>query len=74
MFTPLELYLLVILFTCTIDLVICCAYARDWDEIGASRSRPTDPASVVDSILCEWRPYFDPMDDLGPEEQKYHAA
>jgi hypothetical protein len=68
MLAPLGLYLVIMLFTCTLSLLICWAYDTDRAEIRSTRSRPADPESVVDSILREWRPYFDPMDDT------YHAV
>jgi hypothetical protein len=74
MLAPLGLYLLIVLFTCTMGLLICWVYDIDRAEIGATRSRPEDPESVFDSILREWRPYFDPRDDVGLEEEKWHAA
>jgi hypothetical protein len=72
MLAPLGLYLVIMLITCTMSLLICWAYDNDSAEIRATRSRPADPESVFDSILREWRPYFDPRDDLG--EEKYHAV
>jgi hypothetical protein len=74
MLAPLGLYLLIVLFTCTMGLLICWAYDNAGAEIGATRSRPADPESVFDSILREWRPYFDPRDDLWQEEEKWHAV
>ncbi len=67
-------YLLTMLITSTIILLICWAYDTDRAEIEAGRSRPAEPESVFDSILREWRPYFDSMDDLGLGEEKWHAA
>jgi hypothetical protein len=74
MLAPLGLYLLIVLFACAMGLLICWAYDTEWAEIGATRSRPADPQSVFDSILREWRPYFDPMDDVGPEEERWRVA
>jgi hypothetical protein len=62
------------LITSTIILLICWAYDTAGAKIEAGRSRPAEPESVFDSILREWRPYFDSMDDLGLGEEKWHAA